>query len=126
MPVTLIITVAPVAGRPSLYAADLLHAPICASHEPLLAAARQLLADGWPPDAILVMRHAGSRHDALRARLDVAAELTVTETASDGRPRFRRWKASPYSRIEPPVPFSRRPVSDIAARSERIHAEATP
>jgi hypothetical protein len=55
------------------------------SRTPFLDAARALLAAGLAaPDDMLVMRNAGSAHDALRARIGAAAKLTVNE---DG-PRF--------------------------------------
>jgi hypothetical protein len=59
------------------------------SRTPFCDAARALLAASLAhADDILVMRHAGSAHDALRARIDVAAKLTVDETST---PRFHKW-----------------------------------
>ncbi len=61
------------------------------SRTPFCDAARVLLAEGFDHSITIVMRHRGSDVDALRARLGVAARLTVRE--EDGRaPRFTRWK----------------------------------
>jgi hypothetical protein len=66
--------------------------------------ARALLAQGLAaPGDLLIMRHVGSEHDALRAAVGVAAELTVDETSGNGTPRFVRWK-----------PMPRRTVSSLA------------
>jgi hypothetical protein len=63
---------------------------LCTSRQPFLDAARALLALGCQPNAILVMRHAGSSVEALRASLQVAARLTVDECNGT---RFARWKS---------------------------------
>lgn len=66
---------------------------LCVSSTPLFAAARALLANGAAePKDVLVMRHAfsWSKGDALRARVGVAAGLSVRETGS--RPRLGRWE----------------------------------
>jgi hypothetical protein len=62
------------------------------SRTPFLDAARRLIAEGADPSGIIIMRHRGSDVDALRARLGVAAGLTVEERDSR-TPRFVRWKA---------------------------------
>ena len=77
---------------------------LCVSREPLLEAARRLLAEGFPPGAVLGLRHTGQPDFAFRSRLARAAALTVRDGA-DGVPRFRRWKASPYGRVSPPMRF---------------------
>jgi hypothetical protein len=61
------------------------------SRQPLLDAARVLVGEGHDPGAVVTMRHAGSTTDALRARLGVAARLTVAEAAT----RFAGWKPHP-------------------------------
>jgi hypothetical protein len=43
---------------------------------PFFDAARVLIAEGHDPEATLVMRHRGSGHDALWAKLGYAATLT--------------------------------------------------
>ena len=85
----------------------------CASPEPLLAAARVLIAEGWHPDALLVMRHRDAGHDALRAKLKVAARLTV-EDGPNGAPRFRRWRAPRVWGVAPPMRFPGEAVPEIA------------
>jgi hypothetical protein len=63
---------------------------LCTSRQPFLDAARALVALGCHPNTILVMRHAGSSVEALRASLQVAARLTVDECNGT---RFARWKS---------------------------------
>src|SRR5207247_5891328 len=61
------------------------------SRTPFCDAARVLLAERGDPSSTIVMRHAGSATDSLRARLGVAAGLTVRE--DDNRaPRFVSWR----------------------------------
>jgi hypothetical protein len=48
------------------------------SRTPFVDAARALIAAGHDPEATLVMRHRGSNHDALWAKLGYAATLTVS------------------------------------------------
>src|SRR5262249_10841778 len=64
---------------------------------PFLAGCRALLARGFDPNAVAVMRHEGSTTDSLRGRIGKAAELTVSEATADGKPR-----SAPY----PPFPDS--------------------
>ena len=97
------VTVMP-SNRPGEFVAALGGQPLCCSHEPLLAAARELTAAGIPPGTILTMRHAGSDVDALTVRLGVAARLTV-EDGRNGTPRLRRWKAPPRRGSTPPISF---------------------
>jgi hypothetical protein len=67
---------------------------VAGTRMPLLDAARKLIRLGADPDAIIIMRHTGAGHDALRGRLGAAAELTLEE-CSDGRPRFRLCRPRP-------------------------------
>jgi len=61
------------------------------SRAPFCDGARALLADGTAQATdLLIMRHAGREHAALKAAVGVAAKLTVTET---GGPRFVNWVA---------------------------------
>jgi hypothetical protein len=63
---------------------------------PFLDSARILLTSRLAdPSDILVMRHEGSAHDALRAKVGVAAKLTVNE---DG-PRFTRHDPERFGRF---------------------------
>ena len=85
---------------------------LCRSRQPLLDAARILLAEGCDPDERIVMRHAGSTVDALSAKVGVAAGLTVSE--SHGPPRFVRWQ--PFHRFQDaPAPGLVRPPIEFPA-----------
>ena len=53
---------------------------LCVSRTPFLTAARKLVAQGYDPGLTLILRHAGSDTDSLRAKLGTAASLTVKET----------------------------------------------
>jgi hypothetical protein len=99
---TTIIIVAPVATRPGYFTARCDGRLLCRSKQPLLAAARELIASGYPADAVVVMRHAGSETEALRSTVGAAARLTVAE-GDRGAPRFRRWKAMPLREGSPPI-----------------------
>lgn len=54
-------------------------AVVKSSTTPFCDAARVLLGLGYSPDTVLVMRHAGSQTEALRAPIGVAAGLEVAE-----------------------------------------------
>jgi hypothetical protein len=66
--------------------------------QPLLDACRVLIAEGVDAKTRVVMRHEGRADDALRARVGVAAGLTVSEP-SHGRqmPRFGRYQPVPQT-----------------------------
>jgi hypothetical protein len=66
------------------------------STQPFLDSARVLLEQGYDPGCRLVMRREGSDHDALAARLDAAAKLTVDESG----PRLRPWKPHPGGAVD--------------------------
>jgi len=51
---------------------------VCSSWTPFFDAARVLIAEGHDPEATLVMRHRGSDHDVVWAKLRYAATLTVS------------------------------------------------
>jgi|SRR6266849_1826048 len=74
------------------------------STQPLLDAARVLLAEGVDPDIWIVMRHAGRADDALRSTVGAAAALSVAE--GERAPRFISWKASPHATGASPVSLS--------------------
>ena len=74
---------------------------LCVSRTPFFDAARKLIAEGNNPDTTLVMRHAGSKTDSLRAQLGAAASLSVEET--DYGPKLRRWKPFSTLAVEPRI-----------------------
>src|SRR5262245_45037284 len=61
---------------------------LCTSRQPLLDAARIMLAEGVDPATPLTMRHERSSTDSLSSTVGKAAKLTVGEEPS---PRFRPW-----------------------------------
>ena len=94
---------------------------ICTSETPFFDAARALLKDGTAdPSDMLVMRHAGAHHDALRGKVGAAAGLRIEETGFG--PRRRRYAPRPTvegpPRIEPEPLGVPEPPSDgiIAVR----------
>jgi hypothetical protein len=84
------LVVSPV-GRPGHFRAQLGHRELVTSRQPFLDSARVLLGEGCDPTTVLVMRHAGSKTNSLRATIGAAAKLTVAEGERDP-PRFRAWK----------------------------------
>lgn len=117
---TTVIIATPTTDRPGVFIASLNGKPVCESHEPLCAAARELRRCGVPPDAVLVMRHDGAHHDAVRGRLGALARLTVADDRH-GTPRLRRWKAAPAGRQAPPVQFA--PGNDPTPRPDQTMAK---
>jgi hypothetical protein len=94
MPGPIIITVSPIGrGRFEARVGDRII--LKSSRQPLLDAARVLLAEGIPPDTRITMRHAGANHDALSSTVGKAAGWMVLETPAVG-PRFARWKPSAF------------------------------
>jgi hypothetical protein len=79
---------------------------LCTSRTPFLTAARKLAAQGHDPGITLILRHAGSETDSLRAKLGTAASLTVKETGYG--PELQPWK-----------PFSTLPVRARNAPDDR-------
>src|SRR5262249_47617787 len=65
------------------------------SRQPLLDGARELLERGYDPNTRIVMRHDGSKVDALPSTIGAAAKLTVEERAHR-RIRFAAWKHHPH------------------------------
>jgi hypothetical protein len=84
----------PGGGKPGEFFFEILGGVVARSRTPFFAAARRVLeafpesADDW-----IVMRHVNTDDIALRAKVGIAAGLTVEETGD--APRFRPWK--PYS-----------------------------
>jgi hypothetical protein len=88
------------------------------SRQPLLDAAREFLRLGADPDTILVMRRFGSSTESLRARIGVAASLTVEE-------RDRREPVlDPFCPVSPPVARTKPPATTAHKRAERAGVEA--
>jgi hypothetical protein len=88
-----------------------------ASRQPFLEAARVLLNLGYPPELWLEGWRPGAAEFALRARLGIAAGLTVDET----RTVFAQWKAFPSSAVASPVRYSEgAATSPLAEPSETI------
>jgi hypothetical protein len=98
---TLTITVKPT-DQHGLFEAALDGKLICKSRTPFCTAARVLLERGYPPGAIIVLRHVGSDTDSLRATIAAAAKLTVQDD-DRGTPRFRPWKPFSRAAVTPPV-----------------------
>ena len=86
---------------------------LCVSRTPFCDAARKLEAEGYDPNITLVMRHAGSQTECLRAPLRAAASLSVEDTPYG--PKFRRWK-----------PISTRAVAPRSAPNERAATTLAP
>ena len=88
--------------HPNAFVARLAGEVLCVSETPLLDAARALLARGIAqPDDAIVMRHAGSHVDALRARVGVAAGLAISDPAGGRRIALRRWEE--FARVRPRI-----------------------
>jgi hypothetical protein len=87
------VVVAPTSRRTGRYKARLGERGrvLCkSSTKPFLDAARKLMDLGFDPNTTLVMRHAGSETECLRATIGAAAALTVEDTKYG--PRLRPWK----------------------------------
>jgi len=63
---------------------------LSSSRQPLLDAARALLAEGIPPETPIMMRHQGSETISLRSTVGEAAKLTVKEKPNG--PKFQKWE----------------------------------
>ena len=107
------------AKHPNKFEARLADAVLCISEQPLLDAARALLARGIAHrDDTIVMRHAGSDVDALRARVGGAAGLAIEDRPS-GAPglrlgKYRQRVTGPRSIARTP---SRLPTQPAAGKS---------
>lgn len=127
---TVVITVSPArdgGGRPSgLLSATVDRTIVAASATPLADAARALLAEGTPADTVLVMRHAGKDHDAVRTTVGAAAALTVRDSAI-GKPRFTRWRSDArFSARKNGPGATGSAVEVVGATGDRPTAKAAP
>ena len=69
---------------------------LSSSRQPLLDAARVLLAEDTPPETPIAMQHKGSATIAMTSTVGQAAELTVKEKPNG--PKFRKWEPFPAVR----------------------------
>ena len=69
---------------------------LSSSRQPLLDAARVLLAEGIPPETPIAMQHKGSATIAMTSTVGEAAKLTVKEEPNG--PKFRKWEPFPAVR----------------------------
>lgn len=76
------------------YAAALDGRVLCTSRQPLFDAARVLLSEGAPPDAVLAARHVGTPTIAMRSTVGEAAQWAIEERNRGG---LRRLPWRPYS-----------------------------
>src|SRR5712672_2027465 len=81
------------------------------SRQPFLDAARVLIAAGYDPDSWLEGWRPGATAFALRARLGIAAGLTVDET----RTVFAKWKPFSSSAVASSIDHSEIPATTLAA-----------
>jgi hypothetical protein len=84
---------------------------VASSRQPYLAAARVLIATGYDPDNWLEGWRPESTGFALRARLGIAAGLTVDET----RTIFAPWKPFSPSAVSPSIRHSEIPATRTLA-----------
>jgi hypothetical protein len=126
----LVIIVAPVPGSAGHFRAQLAvtdEVLVASSRQPFVDSARALVAKGFDPKGTLIMRHSGSDVVALKARLSVAARLSVEEGPHG--PRFvphrtgskTRVAASPVAkerRRAPILPGVDPPLSGPATRQD--------
>ena len=94
---------------------------LCISRQPLLDAARVLLADGIDPETPIATRHAGSDFDAMTSTVGTAARWTVEE-GNTVSPTLRRWRPFRRRDAQSPMRFGERPVPDTPGDAAgRIH-----
>jgi len=90
---------------------------VARTREPLLEGARALLAAGYHPDTIAVMRHAGSDVDVLTARIGTAARFYIEESGHG--PVLRSVRKPPPGAVDrPPIAQTRRPVPGTVEAAE--------
>jgi hypothetical protein len=93
---------------------------LCISRQPLLDAARVLLADGVDPETSIATRHAGAGFDAMTSTVGTAARWTVKENEIQS-PHFVRGEAFPASRVRLSTRQNERPVHGPVIDAERIY-----
>jgi len=86
---------------------------ICASDQPLLDGARELLGRGFDPATLLTTRHAGKNYDNFLPKpIGELAKWTV-ENDSRGAPRFRKYRQLPFggTRLDARWPLGGREIA---------------
>ena len=84
---------------------------VVSSRQPFLDAARVLIGAGYEPDSWLEGWRPGATAFALRARLGIAAGLTVDETKTV----FAKWKPFSSSAVASSIDHSEIPATTLAA-----------
>jgi hypothetical protein len=100
VPATIVIVVTPAARPVGAFHAWLRGRLICTSPTPFYESARRLLREGASPAAVLIMRHRGDTHDALRSTVGTAARYTV-EANKHGGLRLRLYRPPEGGRASP-------------------------
>jgi hypothetical protein len=95
---------------------------VARSIQPLLDAARVLFSDGIDPAVELIMRHAGTTHDALRSTVGLAAQLTVWNT-DNGSPAFKAHRPWNGLQVGPGEPLMRE-IQPIRRHRPQTHLRA--
>ena len=97
---------------------------LCVSRKPFLDAARILMTSGFDPSTTLVMHHAGSETESLRATIGAAAALTVEDTTYG--PRLRPWKPLPTRAVSRRIASPPMAATTLAAGVNYSNKEAHP
>ena len=107
--------------HPNAFEARLAGELLCVSETPLLDGARALLARGLAlPNDTIVMRHAGSDVDALRARVGTAAGLAISDPAGGRKIALRRWEE--FARVRPRIARTRSLVPEQPSARGPLYA----
>jgi hypothetical protein len=124
---SLVIVVSPIGTSPGYFEARLATTNellVKCSRQPFLDAARMLIDNGHDPNAVLLMKHAGSDIVALKAPLAKAAKLGVEEGPNG--PRFVPFRTGPRTRVAaPPIAPSVRPLPKLPESNSLTSVPAT-
>lgn len=94
----LIVTVSPAGG--GKFIADLDGRRLCnRTHSPFIMAARALMAEGYDPATVIVMRHQGSDTDCLISTIGETASVCVVEEQNQP-PRFKPYRQGQDAEID--------------------------
>jgi len=94
------------------------------SRTPFCDAARALLDRGVDSNSWLILRHAGSETDSLRAKVGIAAKLTVKEP-DRGRAHFANWNPLCSSPVASSVRSKRRAATREPAQRKNAPVDST-